>query len=319
MGFTRKKEGNKKRPFGKRVVQWLTYYVVNFLGVIVRQLSRSQTRRFACFIGDLLHRVVGVRRELVHRNLALTFPEKSPEEIDRIATTMYRNVASTLLEVLRLPLIRNRDDAAGLVDIKGDEAFQEWRRSGKTGAVMVSAHYGNWELMAMAFGLLVRPITIIVKRLRNERVDLRMNEYRTMRGNSVVYPKQSVREGLRLLQNGGTLAILGDQSDPDEANVGEFLGRRTTMFYGAAFFALRAGVPLFMPMCTSNGDGRYTITITRIETSDLTFNKDDIATLAARYTRAIEEHIRRRPEEWFWLHDRWKRGGSAGEESAEQG
>jgi len=308
MNFRKKKDVGRKRRFSKRFVQSITYYAVSLLGVMVRRLGRKQTRRFACFIGDFMHRGIGLRRELVHRNLSLTFPEKSPEEIDRIATAMYRNVASTLLEVLRLPLIRNRDDAAALVDIKGDEAFWEWHRNGKTGAVLVSAHYGNWELMAMAFGLLVNPITIIVKRLRNQRVDLKMNEYRTMRGNSVVYPRQSVREGLRLLQSGGTLAILGDQSDPDEANFGEFLGRRTTMFHGAAFFALRAKVPLFMPICTNNGDGRYTITVTHIDTSDLNFNKDDIATLAERYTRAIEEHIRRRPEEWFWLHDRWKRG-----------
>jgi KDO2-lipid IV(A) lauroyltransferase len=295
----------------RSVSHTVTYEMVTLLGFLVQRLTRKQTQHFAVFIGDVMHRGLGIRRKLVHRNLALTFPEKSSAEIDRIATAMYRNVAATLLEVMRLPLIRNRDDAAALVDIKGDDVFWEWQRSGKTGAVLVSAHYGNWELMAMAFGLLINPITIIVKRLRNERVDRKMNEYRTMRGNSVVYPKQSLREGLRLLQNGGTLAILGDQSDPDEANFGEFLGRRATMFHGAAFFTLRAGVPLFMPICTSNGDGRYTITVRHIDTSDLSFNKADIATLAARYTSAIEAQIRQRPEEWFWLHDRWKRGGSA--------
>ncbi|MBN1928444.1 MAG: lysophospholipid acyltransferase family protein [Chlorobiaceae bacterium] len=304
MNFDKKKLKRKLRSASNAV----TYWAVNALGFLVRKLTRRQTRRLAGFLGDFAHRVLGIRRELVHRNIALTFPEKSPAEIGRIATAVYRNVVATLLEVLRLPLIANRDDVAALVDIKGDEAFWEWHRSGKTGAVLVSAHYGNWELMAMAFGLLINPITIIVKRLRNPKVDRKMNEYRTMRGNSVVYPRQSLREGLRLLQQGGTLAILGDQSDPDEANFGEFLGRRATMFHGAAFFTLRAGVPLFMPICTSNGDGRYTVTVTRIDTSDLTFNKEDVATLAARYTRAIEEQIRRHPEEWFWLHDRWKRG-----------
>jgi KDO2-lipid IV(A) lauroyltransferase len=284
------------------------YGVVTLLGFLVRRLSRTQTRRIAFFIGDFLHRVAGLRRELVYRNLALTFPEKSSGEIARIATAVYRNMTSTLLEVLRLPLIRNRDDAVALVDFDGDDAFWEWSRSGKSGAVMVSAHYGNWELMAMAFGVMMNPVTIIVKRLHNEQVDRKMNEYRTMRGNSVVYPQQSVREGLRLLQNGGTLAILGDQSDPDEVNFGEFLGRRAAMFYGPAFFALRARVPMFMPFCISNGDGRYTIHVRQIDTSGLTFNKEDIATLAARYTSEIEAQIRRRPEEWFWLHDRWKRG-----------
>jgi KDO2-lipid IV(A) lauroyltransferase len=286
----------------------LMFYVVNLLGIGARKLNRNQTRRIAFLIGDFMHRVIRIRRELVYRNLSLTFPEKSTDEIVRIATGVYRNLASTLLEVLRLPLIRNRDDAAKLVDIVEAESFTEWKRTRKTGAVLISAHYGNWELMAMAFGLMSHPITMIVKRLHNRLIDQQMNEYRTMRGNSIVYPAQSVREGLRLLQNGGTLAILGDQSDPDQANYGEFLGRRTTMFHGAAFFALRAKVPMFMPICTSNGDGSYTITVSEIQTSDLTFSKENVAILALRYTRAIEAQIRRRPEEWFWLHDRWKRG-----------
>jgi len=292
----------------RKAVEKLTFDAVNLIGIMVRKLNRNQARRFAFLVGDILHRVVGIRRKLVYRNLSLTFPEKSPDEIARIATGIYRNLAATLVEVLRLPHIRNRDDAAALVDIVECESFTEWKRNRKSGAVLISAHYGNWELMAMAFGLMSHPITIIVKRLRNQLIDQQMNQYRTLRGNSIVYSAQSVREGLRLLQNGGTLAILGDQSDPDEANFGEFLGRRATMFHGAAFFALRAKVPMFMPICTSNGDGRYTITVTEIPTSDLSFSKEDIATLATRYTRAIEEIIRRRPEEWFWLHDRWKRG-----------
>ena len=280
---------------------------LNLLGVLVRKMSRKQSTRFASLIGDFMHRVIGIRRDLVYRNLGLTFPEKSPEEIRRIATAMYRNVASSLLEVLRLPLIRNREDAAALVDIDG-EAFLQWYRTRKTGAVFVSAHYGNWELMAMASGLLVEPIAIVVKRLRNHELDQRMNEYRTMRGNRIIYHSQALREGLRLLGEGGFLTILGDQSDHDAVNYGEFLGRRASMYYGPAFFALKAKVPLFFVVCQGNGEGRYTVKVREVNTSDLTFSKEAIATLAARYTRMLEEEIRNRPEEWFWLHNRWKRG-----------
>jgi KDO2-lipid IV(A) lauroyltransferase len=236
----------------------------------------------------------------------MTFPEKNPSEIRRIATDVYRNVAVNLLEVLRLPLIRNIDDVKSLVDLDPGE-YLRGTRNGQTGAVMVSAHYGNWELMAMAFGIQVHPVTIIVKRLRNAMFDRSINEMRIMRGNSIVYDEQALREGLRLLDAGGILAILGDQSDPNATNYGEFLGRRTTMFHGPAFFALKAQVPLFVGMCRSNGDGRYTIETRSIDTSDLTFNKKDIAILTARYTRVIEEYILRWPEDWFWLHDRWKR------------
>ena len=86
-------------------------------------------------------------------------------------------------------------------------------------------------------------------------------------------------------------------------------GRRATLFHGAAFFALKANVPLFVGMCRSGSDGRYTVDVHHIDTSDLTFCKADIAILASRYTLVIEESIRRWPEEWFWLHNRWKNGG----------
>ena len=285
--------------------EW-TYHAVDMLGGMVRRLSRSQTRRVAFLLGDFSHKVVGIRRALVYRNLSMTFPAKTPAQIRRIATDVYRNVVVTLLEVLRLPLIRTSDDVASLVDLDPGE-YLRGTCNGKTGAVLVSAHYGNWELMALAFGLMVNPVTIVVKRLRNAMIDRSMNELRTMRGNSIVYDEQALREGLRLLNAGGILAILGDQSDSNATNYGEFLGRRTTMSHGPAFFALKAKVPLFVGMCRSNGEGRYIIETRAIDMSDLTFNKKDIATLTERYTRVIEEYILRWPEDWFWLHDRWKR------------
>ena len=287
----------------------LTFHAVQLLAVLVRMMSWRQARRLAGLLGDVMHRVVGLRRDLVYRNLRLTFPEKSPEEIGRIVAGVYRNVAVTLLDVLRFPLIRTREDAAALVDIENPEVFWRGTDNGRKGAVLVSAHYGNWELMAFASGMMVKPVTIIVKELSNIQIDQKMNELRTMRGNSVVYGDQAIREGLRLLANGGVLAILADQSDPSATYFGEFLGRRATMFHGAAFFALRAQVPLLVAMCRHGRDGKYKVDITEVDTSDLTFCKEDIATLASRYTRVFEEYIRRWPEEWFWLHNRWKNGG----------
>ena len=285
----------------------LTYQAVQTLGALARMMTLSQARAFASLLGDFMHRSIGLRRDLVYRNIGLTFPEKSPEEIRGIATEVYRGVAITLLDVLRFPLIRNSDDAAELVDMDV-EPFLRGTDNGRTGAVMVSGHYGNWELMAMAFGLMVKPMTIIVKELSNTPIDRSMNALRTLGGNSIVYDDQALREGLRVLGEGGILAILADQSDPTATNFGEFLGRRATVFHGAAFFALRAKVPLFIGMCRRGVNGRYKVDVQEIDTSDLTFCKEDIATLATRYTRALEEYIRRWPEEWFWLHNRWKNG-----------
>ena len=110
--------------------------------------------------------------------------------------------------------------------------------------------------MSMVFGLMVHPKTIIFKRLRNALIDRRMNEFRTLEGNSIVYDEQALREGFRLLDSGGIPAILGDQSDMNESYYGVFPGRRAPMSHCAAFFALNARVPLFVGMCRSSVDGR---------------------------------------------------------------
>jgi Kdo2-lipid IVA lauroyltransferase/acyltransferase len=298
----------KKRQWIKSVLNAAMFGALGLLGALARVMSLRLSRRVACLIGDFAHRVVGLRRELVYKNIGLTFPEKSFAEIRSIATKVYRNVVVTLFDVLRFPLIRSREEVIDLIDMDL-EVYLRGTDNGHRGAVVVSAHYGNWELMAFSFALLVKPISLIVKHLTNDLVDQSMNQLRTLSGNRILYDHQALREGLRLLADGGVLAILADQSDPSGTYFGEFLGRRATMFHGAAFFALRAKVPLFVGMCRSGSDGRYKIDVHEIETSDLTFCKEDIATLAFRYTRVIEEYIHRWPEEWFWLHNRWKNGG----------
>lgn len=304
--------GEKKRQQIKSALNVAIFGAVRLLGVLVRLMSRRQARRVACLLGDFVHYVVGLRRELVYTNIGISFPEKSPAEIRSISASVYRNMAVTLIEVLRFPLIRNREDVAALVDMDVDVSeFKRKTRNGQTGAVMVSGHFGNWELMALAFGIMVKPVTMIVKHLTNDLVDRKMNELRTLRGNSVVYDNLALRKGLKVLSDGGVLAILADQSDPSATYFGEFLGRRATMFNGAAFFALKAQVPLFVGMCRSISDGKYKIEMLEINTSDLTFCKEDIVILSSRYTRVLEEYIQRWPEEWFWLHNRWKNGGAA--------
>ncbi len=302
--------GEKKRQRIKSVLDAMIFGAVSLLGVLARVMSQRLARLAACLIGDFVHYVMGLRRELVYRNIGISFPEKSPAEIRSIAMRVYRNMAVTLIEVLRFPLVRSREDAAKLVDMDVDVGeFMRRTENGQKGAVIVSGHFGNWELMALAFGILAKPVTIIVKRLSNDLVDRRMNELRTLRGNSVIYDNLALRRGLRLLADGGVLAILADQSDPSATYFGEFLGRRVTIFSGAAFFALKAQVPLFVCMCRFAGDGKYKTEMQEINTSALTFCKEDIAILASRYTSVLEEYIKRWPEEWFWLHNRWKNGG----------
>ncbi|NTV67684.1 MAG: lysophospholipid acyltransferase family protein [Chlorobaculum sp.] len=285
------------------------YKIFMFFGVLLRHSGRFHAASLARFAGDVAYDVFKIRRGMVEGNLSAAFPQKSRAEISRIARQVYRNMAENVVEVLRLPLLRTPEDAARLVDVDA-RAFRAKTRELNRGAVLISAHFGNWELLGMAFGLLVSPLTVVVKRLKNREIDRQINLWRAMRGNRVVYKRQALREGLRTLRNGGVMSILADQSDPKGGFFMDFLGRRTSVFLGPAFLALKTGVPVFVGISRKIGNGRYRVEYEEIDYSDLGTGKADVEELARRYTRALEGYIRRYPEEWFWVHNRWKREAS---------
>lgn len=288
------------------VTDRMLYGLIMMIGWFVRTISRKKSSALAHALGDFIYRVLKLRRSLVEENLALTFPEKNREEISAIALQVYRNQAENFIEMLRLPMIKTAEDAARLLDLDARHLLSKTLDQQK-GCVLVSAHFGNWELMALCSGLLMAPFTIVVKELKNHAIDRKINSWRTMQGNRIVYDWQALRTGLRTLREGGIVTILGDQSDSGGSFFTEFLGRRTAVFLGPAFLALKAGVPLFVVMCRSIGNGRYTIDIEEIDMSDLGREKADAEELARRYTKVIERFIYQYPEEWFWLHNRWKR------------
>ena len=282
------------------------YGLIKVLGVLVKSISRKKSTIIAYLIGDILYKVLKIRRPLVEKNLALTFPEKKISEINAIARKVYRNLADNMIEVLRLPMIKTAEDAARLLDVDAGTVFAK-TIDRKRGGVLVSAHFGNWELLAFCSGLQVHPLTIVVKKLKNHAIDKQINMLRTMRGNRIVYDDNALREGLRTLRKGGLLTILGDQSDLIGTFFIEFLGRRTTVFLGPAYLALKAGVPLFVAMCYRTDGGRYKVEIEEIDLTGLGTAKADAEELVRRYTKVIERFIYRYPSEWLWLHNRWKR------------
>jgi KDO2-lipid IV(A) lauroyltransferase len=272
----------------------------------LRSIGRNVSAASGHLLGDFVFYVLRYRSRLVLKNLFMAFPEKTSAEIRAVARKVYRNQGENIMEILRLPLIRTAVDASGVIEI--DTAAILSKTIGRNkGGVVVSAHFGNWELLAFCSGLLVHPHTIIVKPLKNKFVESLINKLRTMRGNSIVYESRALREGLNILQHGGLVAILGDQSDPNGGLYTTFMGRNVPVFRGPAYLALKAGVPLFVLMCRRNGDGRYTVDVEEIDTTGFGSSRADVEEITRRYIRIVETSVRRYPDEWFWLHDRWKR------------
>ena len=232
----------------KRFPDKILHELFILLGFFVRHLNRSGMQRMAEAFGDFVFYVLRPRRRLVEGNLTLAFPEKSKKEITHIAKQVYRNQTVNFFEILRLPLLKNKKDAEELVDINFDRLLKRTRSQNK-GGVIVSAHFGNWELMGVCISLLVSPMAVVAQRLKNTIINDDLEHIRSSHGNRVIYRHRALREGLAFLQKGGLLTILGDQADPKGGFVMDFLGREASVYLGPAFLALKARVPLFVVMC----------------------------------------------------------------------
>jgi KDO2-lipid IV(A) lauroyltransferase len=290
----------------KTVVDALLYGVFMLIGVVIRRLSIERVYRLGEAVGVWLYERVKLRRKLVETNLRLCFPEKSDEERARIARQVYIEQAQSLFEIMRAPLIRSKADAEKIFEVENMSLVEKCYAEGK-GAIVVSAHFGNWELKAMCWAFLAQPCAIVYKPFSNKFLDKKMLEWRTFGGNEFISMGDAPKLGLKRLREGKFLALLSDQAAHTDDYFTTFLGRDAAIFLGAAVFALRTKLPMILSMPRRVGIGKHRLELTEIKTDDLTFSPDNVRVLAERYTRAIEAYIRRYPDQWFWLHNRWKR------------
>ncbi|MCS6988473.1 MAG: lipid A biosynthesis acyltransferase [Chloroherpetonaceae bacterium] len=295
------------KRFLKIIADALIYAAFMAMGAIARRLTIERVYRLGEIVGVWLYERLKLRRKLVETNLRLSFPEKSEEERARIARQVYIEQAQSLLEIMRAPLIRSKADAEKIFEVKNMSLAERLCAEGK-GAVVVSAHFGNWELKAMCWAFLAKPCVIVYKPFSNKFLDKKMLEWRTLGGNEFISMSDAPKLGLKRLREGKFLALLSDQAAHGDDYFTNFLGREAAIFLGAAVFALRTKLPVILSMSRRIGVGKHLLELSEIKTDDLTsFSAENVRILAERYTRAIEDYVCRYPEQWFWLHNRWKR------------
>lgn len=289
----------------KRLSHVFEYALFLSFGIIIRKLSIETCYKLAYKLGDFIYDRLKLRRKIVEKNLRLAFPEKSEDTLTKIARESYHTQAINLLETLRLPLINSMEKAEAVVDFVASPEFEANRRNGK-GCVVVSAHFGNWEIMTHCSSVFLGSLSIVTKAQSNAFVDRKMSEWRQLFGNKIIGMKQAPRECIRDLKNGRIICLLSDQSGPKDGYYRKFLNQDASVFLGGAVFALRCQVPLFITMCVRTGVGSYRMEVNEIPSHDLKSTPEDIKRLADRYIEAIEKTIKQYPEQWFWMHNRWK-------------
>jgi KDO2-lipid IV(A) lauroyltransferase len=254
----------------------------------------------------LFYFVIPVRKKTVLENLKLAFPEYDKRKIKKIAFGVYKNVSITLVEILTLPALK-KEQIDDLVEFRDADILVK-KYYENEGLIILSAHFSNWEYAALLCAVNMKiPYSVIVKPLGNQYIYRWMNSERTKWGNEVVPLGPSVKNIYLALKQKKIVAIVADQRGPKEGVLVKFFGKDVYAHPGPAFFAVKTGTPIYYGLLIRQKNYKYKLCISEIDTSNLPEDKDEkIAVLTQRHTNYLENMIRQFPEQWLWLHKRWK-------------
>lgn len=276
---------------------------IKILGLLPRPLSRG----FAMVLARLFYLLHFRLRQVGRRNLAMAFPEKSEAERARILRGVFTSLGRQLSELCQFPRY-TPENVDEVVVYDGLENYERAYARGK-GVLFLTAHFGGWELSAFAHSLHGHWLHIVMRPMDNPYLDRMIEHYRTMHGNKTVAKDDFVRGLLAAMKAGETVGILMDTNmTPPQGVFVDFFGIPACTASGLARIALRtdaAVVPGFTIWDEELGKYRlrFDPAVELVRTGD---QEADIVANTQKFTKVIEEYVRKYPEQWLWVHRRWK-------------
>ena len=287
----------------KNKIEYIFFIIFSYLTKI---LGLKLSRKFAAVVALFFYFVIPIRKKVVFENLALAFPGYSAKEIKKIALGSYKSLAITLMETLYIPYMKKEEMAGVLKCINLDLLTK--KQNEKKGIILLSAHYGNWEFFVSSIALQINtPLYLLVKPQRNTYVTEFLNRARTRWNNKLIPLGTAVRQVFKVLKENQIVAIAGDQRGNPEGTRIEFFGRMSSVYSGPAVFALRSGAAIIYSICVRQPDYSYRVELTEMPFDDLPEDENKkVEEICKRYIKFLEQVIRKNPEQWLWMHKRWK-------------
>ena len=289
-----------------------------FASYVLYGLAASALRSLACLpvgvaywlgarLGDLLYLMLVRRRRITLDNLAIAFnTDKTAAERGQIARATFRNLGQHLVDfsnVRRLTLQR----FTTMCHVEGLEHIETLLQRGR-GLLIISAHFGSWELAPAVALCLNTPLHVIVRPLDSPALQRLAESYRQCCGYRTIAKRAALAECLKVLRHGEIVAVLIDQSSLRHESIQvEFFGTDAYTSKGPALLALRTGCPVVSGFLIRAGQGRHRLVFSQEIPVRRTGNlQQDIVENTRVFTHVIESYVRCYPDHWFWLHRRWK-------------
>ncbi len=276
------------------------------LSTVVRWLPERLTFGLGSVIGWLAGSVFRIRRSVVEENLARAFPEKDGSWRRRVAAASYRHLAREAIELLRLHRME-REELLRRCEMVGFELARAALREGR-GVLFLTGHLGNWELGGAVVAAHGIPLDVVARLQTNPLFNRELERTREGHGMRVIYRQDATRQVLQSLRASRGVALVADQNVASGGVFVDFFGEPAATARGPGLLAMRTGARVLVTMVRRlpGAKARYRMTFTPLPHPDTGEKGTDIEQFTRGYLGALEEAIKEAPEQYFWLHRRWK-------------
>ena len=294
----------RRRP----ALDYLAYLAVRVVVCLGQMMSVEGSYEFARVLAALLYRVDKRHRKVGMENLRLAFGDRYTEaERDAIVRGVYLHFCRMLMEILHIPRKLHPTTWRDRIILTGVPPLLNKLLDGGP-MIMLTGHFGNWEMAGYLFGVFGFPPTSVARTLDNPHLERFLRSFREKTGQKLIPKKGGYDQMLEVLRSGGVLSFLADQDAGERGMYVDFFGRPASTHKAIALLAIEHRAPVAVGFARRIGPGfRYEVGCEElISPEEWTGGADDARLLTQRYTAAIERIVRRDPEQYLWLHRRWK-------------
>jgi KDO2-lipid IV(A) lauroyltransferase len=289
----------------KKLQYLLEYFGYRLIEFFAAYLPQSLLIPKASFIAFLIFHVLRIRREVSLENLRIAFPEKSEKERSAIAYASYKHFCLMILEFMRLTRWSPKQ-LEKMVEFESTRILEKLMNENK-GIIINAAHFGNWEISVSYFSAFWMPTTGVQQKQKNPYIDRRMAAHRNRWGMEIIYSRGAVKNGVNALKQKRMLGLLGDQDGGAKGIFVPFFGKMASTPPGPALIRAKSGAPIAFAYAIRVGKFQFRLGIEPLNIdNNFESSEENLKAITRAYLEVLEKYIRQYPEQYFWMHRRWK-------------
>lgn len=299
----RKKKKKKHNLF----TDWLLYFVLRILAVFLHLFDVKTNLNIACFFGRLLWKYYHRGHKRALDNLRASFPEKDEQWFQKTGQRSFEHIAMLAIDVLFTPRLVKKYNWRDYSRYKNVERVK-WLMRENTGLLMLTGHYGNFEIIGYLLSLFDFNTYTVARPLDNKFINKYLYSVREQAGQRIIDKKGAAELIAKISSNGATLCFIADQDAGKKGIFVDFFGRKASTYKSIGLLAITNNIPIGVGYSRRFGNRFYfEIGVNRIILPEEWAGKDDpLEWITAEYTKAIEEFVRQDPGQYWWVHRRWK-------------